>query len=66
MGYYVYILQSQINGSLYKGSTNDLVRRLEEHNLGKKMNQRQGNIYTLSEPRASLVGQHSIDSAPIF
>ncbi|MBL7876989.1 MAG: GIY-YIG nuclease family protein [Cyclobacteriaceae bacterium] len=35
MNYYVYILQSCSNGSFYKGSTNDLVRRFEEHNLGK-------------------------------
>jgi putative endonuclease len=35
MSYYVYILQSQVNRSFYKGSTNDLVRRFEEHNLGK-------------------------------
>jgi putative endonuclease len=37
MGYYVYILQSQVNGSFYKGSTNDLGRRFEEHNLGKNI-----------------------------
>jgi putative endonuclease len=35
MEYYVYILQSQINHSFYKGSTDDLDRRLAEHNAGK-------------------------------
>ena len=35
MIHYVYILQSQVNGSFYKGSTNDLVLRFEEHNLEK-------------------------------
>jgi putative endonuclease len=33
--YYVYILQSQVNDSFYKGSTNDLLRRVGEHNSGK-------------------------------
>ena len=29
---YVYILQSERNGRYYIGSTNDVARRLEEHN----------------------------------
>jgi putative endonuclease len=29
--YYVYILRSESTGKLYKGSTEDLQRRLEEH-----------------------------------
>ncbi|NMB92355.1 MAG: GIY-YIG nuclease family protein [Parcubacteria group bacterium] len=33
--YWIYILQSKKNGSLYIGRTNNLRRRLEEHNLGK-------------------------------
>ena len=33
--YYVYILQSKIDKDLYIGSTNDLRRRLAEHNDGK-------------------------------
>lgn len=32
--YYVYILKSGKNGKLYKGVTNDLKRRLKEHNEG--------------------------------
>ncbi|NIA72547.1 GIY-YIG nuclease family protein [Pelagibius litoralis] len=31
MAYYVYILASQENGTLYIGMTNDLVRRIHEH-----------------------------------
>jgi putative endonuclease len=33
--YYVYILRSLVNDRLYTGSTNNLSRRLEEHNSGK-------------------------------
>ena len=33
--YSVYILQSEKNGRYYIGSTNDLERRLAEHNAGK-------------------------------
>ena len=32
---YVYILQSERNAKYYIGSTNDLVRRLSEHNSGQ-------------------------------
>lgn len=33
--YYLYILKSEKNGSLYIGQTNNLKRRLFEHNNGK-------------------------------
>ncbi|MDP1706281.1 MAG: GIY-YIG nuclease family protein [bacterium] len=33
--YYVYVLYSEKNNKLYKGSTSDLKRRLAEHNRGK-------------------------------
>jgi len=33
--YFVYILQSEKNRSLYIGYTNDIFRRLKEHNEGK-------------------------------
>lgn len=32
--FYVYILKSKKDGNLYIGSTNDLERRVEEHNAG--------------------------------
>ncbi len=34
MPFYVYILASQRNGTLYTGSTSDLARRMEEHRSG--------------------------------
>ena len=33
--YFDYVLKNNINNSLYKGMTNNLERRLYEHNLGK-------------------------------
>jgi putative endonuclease len=37
MPFFAYILQSRINDSFYKGSTNDLLRRVAEHNDGKEI-----------------------------
>ena len=34
MSFYVYILASRRNGTLYVGSTDDLVRRVWEHQIG--------------------------------
>jgi putative endonuclease len=33
--YYVYVLKSQVDGSLYKGYTKNLQNRIKEHNQGK-------------------------------
>jgi putative endonuclease len=35
--FYVYILQSKKDGDLYTGFTNDLKRRIYEHNAGKNI-----------------------------
>jgi putative endonuclease len=34
MPYFVYILKSEIDGTYYKGSCIDFLKRLEEHNSG--------------------------------
>ena len=38
--YYVYVLRSIKDGSFYKGRTNDLSRRLLEHNRGETCSNR--------------------------
>jgi putative endonuclease len=35
MPYYAYVLRSLKNGILYKGSTDDMHKRVETHNAGK-------------------------------
>ena len=35
MEYFVYILESEIDGRLYKGQTRDIDKRIKEHNSGK-------------------------------
>ena len=35
--WYVYVLMSEKNGRFYTGSTNDMSRRLDEHNKGKSV-----------------------------
>ncbi|MCO5285520.1 MAG: GIY-YIG nuclease family protein [Chitinophagaceae bacterium] len=35
MGYYVYILRSEVDGTYYKGSTEAPVSRLQDHNAGR-------------------------------
>ena len=33
--YYVYILESEVDGDFYKGSTENYLKRFEEHNSGQ-------------------------------
>ena len=35
MEYFVYVLESEKDGRLYKGQTNDIEKRVKEHNFGK-------------------------------
>lgn len=47
MSYYVYILQSQKDGSLYIGYTSDLKARLKKHNNGENLATRPFRPYKL-------------------
>lgn len=57
--YWVYLLQSQLNKKLYIGITNNLRRRLQEHNLGKSSSTRQSRPWEL----IYVEGYASIDDA---
>ena len=45
--YWLYLLQSQITGRFYIGSTNDMARRLKEHNGGKSNATKVGRPWTV-------------------
>lgn len=45
--YYVYVIKSEKDNSLYKGITNRLSRRLKEHNLGKNQSTKSKIPYVL-------------------
>ncbi len=40
MPHYVYVLQSEVDGNNYVGCTNNLRKRIEEHNSGKNFSTR--------------------------
>lgn len=42
MEYYVYVLQSETDGSFYTGYTNDLKKRLEQHQSSKAFSTKGG------------------------
>ena len=52
--FYVYVLESQKNDSLYIGSTSDLQRRLKEHNQGLSTSTKRYAPWTLIYYEASL------------
>ena len=52
--YYVYVLQSQIDNSWYIGYTNNLKKRIIEHNSGKTITTNKKNPYSLIYCEAAL------------
>lgn len=53
--WYVYVLRSLVNHRLYTGSTNDIKRRLKEHNSGRSK-------YTKSTKPFKLVYQEKYEA----
>ena len=45
--FFLYILKSQKNGKFYIGSTNDLVRRIAEHNRGQTKSTKRKGIWKI-------------------
>ena len=45
--YYTYIIQNDTNRRFYIGSTNDLVRRIQEHNRGHTKSTRNKGLWKL-------------------
>lgn len=45
--YYVYIIYSEKIEKIYKGSTNDLIKRIKEHNNKKVKSTKNGNPWKL-------------------
>ena len=45
--YYVYVIQSQVDGKLYKGFTSDLEKRIKAHNQGEVKSTRKRRPFSL-------------------
>jgi putative endonuclease len=45
--YYVYVIQSRMNGRFYVGSTKDVENRLREHNAGESKSTHAGKPWEL-------------------
>jgi len=66
MNYYVYILQSEVDGTYYKGYSNNYLLRLEEHNSGfsrytsKKIPWKLVYVEICDSKRAALIRERSL------
>jgi putative endonuclease len=56
--YFVYLIQSELNGSFYVGMSQDIEARLKEHNAGK-------STYTKSFVPWKLIYSEEIGEAPL-
>ncbi|MDQ5971331.1 MAG: putative endonuclease [Patescibacteria group bacterium] len=54
MFYYTYILQSKVNGELYKGYTADLKTRLQAHNKGLNLSTKSKRPWSIIHYEAYL------------
>ena len=53
--WYVYVIQSKKDNSLYTGFTNDLKRRFGEHNAGKNISTKHKTPFELVEGNVMLI-----------
>jgi Predicted endonuclease containing a URI domain len=69
MNHYVYILQSQVDGTFYKGYSTDYLLCLEEHNSGfsrytsKKIPWKLVYVEICDSKRAALIRERSLKRA---
>jgi len=59
--YYVYVLRSKTDDLFYTGSTNDLARRVKEHNSGKNLSTKSRRPFKLVYYEAYLLREGAED-----
>ena len=62
--FFAYVIQSEIDGSLYKGHSEDLQRRLQQHNSGKTKSIKSKIPYILIYSEEFLTREESIPGKP--
>ena len=64
--FFAYVIQSEIDGSLYKGHSEDLQRRLQQHNSGKTKSIKSKIPYILIYSEEFLTREESIKREKYF
>ena len=64
--FFAYVIQSEIDGSLYKGHSEDLQRRLQQHNSGKTKSIKSKIPYILIYSEEFLTREESIKRETYF
>jgi len=59
--YYVYILESEKDGKLYKGFTRDLKKRIEQHNSGENRSTNQRGPWKLIHYEAFINKEDALE-----